>query len=170
MWPWRMIFNANKTKTIIVSMWHTMHSQLHLLTLDGSVLMESMDFDDILGVTFDAKIWPLRIIYVLVPGQLPMSRYLEEFLASISWSVATGEMIWGFILRCGPRQQIHTWLRLLDRLVSGASLSVPFSSSICCSFVKVRVTRGTLVVHRYSSVFLFTSSLQNLTVPQKFYS
>ena len=48
-----MILNASKTKTMIVSRLHTMHPQSPTLTIRGTVLKESDDFD-ILGVTFDS--------------------------------------------------------------------------------------------------------------------
>ena len=44
----------SKTKTMIVSRSCTMHSQSSPLTIGGTVLMESDDFD-ILGVTFNSK-------------------------------------------------------------------------------------------------------------------
>ena len=42
---WGMRSNANKTKTMIVSRPHTMHSQSPTLTLDEAVLEESVDLD-----------------------------------------------------------------------------------------------------------------------------
>ena len=47
-----MKLNASKTKTMIVSRSRTVHLQLTLLTLDGTVLKESADLV-ILGVTFN---------------------------------------------------------------------------------------------------------------------
>ena len=49
-----MKLNESKTKTILVSMSHTMHPQSPALTIGGTVMKE---FDDlvILGVTFDSK-------------------------------------------------------------------------------------------------------------------
>ena len=54
---WGMKLNASKTMTMIVSRSRTMHPQLPLLTIGGTVLKESDDLDilDILGVTFDSK-------------------------------------------------------------------------------------------------------------------
>ena len=49
-----MKLNASKTKTMIVSMSHTMHLQSPPLTIGGTVLKESGDLV-ILGVTFDSK-------------------------------------------------------------------------------------------------------------------
>ena len=51
---WGMKLYASKTKTIIVSRSRTVHPQLTILTLDGTVLKESADLV-ILEVTFDAK-------------------------------------------------------------------------------------------------------------------
>ena len=49
-----MKLNASKTKTMIVSMSHTMHPKSLALTIVGTVVMESDDHV-ILGVTFDYK-------------------------------------------------------------------------------------------------------------------
>ena len=49
-----MKFNASKTKTMIVSMPHTMHPHSPPLTMGRTVLKESDDLI-ILGVTFDSK-------------------------------------------------------------------------------------------------------------------
>ena len=49
-----MKLNASKTKTMIVSRFHTMHPQSPPLTIGGTVLKES-DYLVILGVTFDSK-------------------------------------------------------------------------------------------------------------------
>ena len=51
---WGMKLNASTTKTMIVPRSHTVHPLLTLLTLDGTVLKESVGLV-ILGVTFDAK-------------------------------------------------------------------------------------------------------------------
>ena len=49
---WGMKLNASKTKTMIVSRSRIIHPQSPPLTIDGTVLKESIDLD-ILGVTFD---------------------------------------------------------------------------------------------------------------------
>ena len=49
-----MKLNAGKTKTMIVFMSCTLHPQPSPLTIGGTVLKESTEFD-ILGVTFDPK-------------------------------------------------------------------------------------------------------------------
>ena len=49
-----MKLNASKTKTMIVSRSSTVYPQLTQLTLDGTVLKESVDLV-ILGVMFDAE-------------------------------------------------------------------------------------------------------------------
>ena len=50
-----MKLNASKTKTMIVSRSRTMHLQPPPLTIDGTVLKESVDLN-IFGVTFDSKL------------------------------------------------------------------------------------------------------------------
>ena len=50
-----MKLNVSKTKTVIVSRFHTMHPQSPTLTIGGTVLKESDDLV-ILGVTYDSKI------------------------------------------------------------------------------------------------------------------
>ena len=50
-----MKFNASKTKTMIVSRSRTMFPQSPPLTIEGTVLKESDDLSDSLGVTFDSK-------------------------------------------------------------------------------------------------------------------
>ena len=52
---WGMKLNVSKTKTMIVSKAGTMHPRPSPLTIDGTVLKETDDFD-ILGVTFDSKL------------------------------------------------------------------------------------------------------------------
>ena len=52
---WGMKLNVCKTKTMIVSRSRTMHPQSPPLTIDGTVLKESVNLD-ILGVTFDSKL------------------------------------------------------------------------------------------------------------------
>ena len=52
---WGMKLNASKTKTMIVSRSCTMHSKPPPLTIDGTVLKESVDLD-IWGVPLDSKL------------------------------------------------------------------------------------------------------------------
>ena len=52
---WGMKLNASKTKTMIVSRSRTMHPQPPPLTINGTVLKESVNLD-IFGVTFDSKL------------------------------------------------------------------------------------------------------------------
>ena len=52
---WGMKLNASKTKTMIVSRSRTRHPQPPPLTIDDTVLKESVDLD-ILEVTFDSKL------------------------------------------------------------------------------------------------------------------
>ena len=58
-----MKLNASKTKTMIVSGSRTVHPQLTLLTLDGTVLKESADLI-MLGLTF--ALFPLLQLRGLV--------------------------------------------------------------------------------------------------------
>ena len=52
---WGMKLNVSKTKTMIVFRSCTMHPQSPILTIDSTVLKESVDLD-ILGVTFGSKL------------------------------------------------------------------------------------------------------------------
>ena len=66
--PWGMKLNASKTKTMIVSMSHTMHPQSPALTSPRTVQKESDDLV-ILGVTFDSKM-TFESTFDLFPEQL----------------------------------------------------------------------------------------------------
>ena len=83
MLPLGMELNASKTKTMIVSMSRTMHIQPPPLTIDGTVLNESVDLD-IFGVTFDSKLtFEKHLRSVSRACSFSKAWYLEEVLASI---------------------------------------------------------------------------------------
>ena len=120
--------NASKTKTMIVSRSRTMHPQSPALTIDGTVLKESDDLV-ILGVTFESKmtfekhlrsvsraasqrLGILRKSWQVFHDRLLLRRCFRDFLltaleycSAFWWSAA------------------DTHLRLLDRVVSGASFA-----------------------------------------------
>ena len=122
---WGMKFNASKTKTMMVSRSHTMHPQPPSLTIDGTVLKESVDLD-ILAVTFYSK---LTFEKHLCSVSRAASQRLGIFRKS--WRVFHGRLLiersfWGFVL---PVLEYYsavwcsaadTHLKLLDHVVSGA--------------------------------------------------
>ena len=97
------------------------------------------------------------------------------------------------VLQCGARLPIHTLIKLLDRVVSGArfltggvfecdiahrrSMSVlcmlyknsrnPLNGALLGPYVPVRVTSGALFAH---GILLRRLALRNLAVPHYFYS
>ena len=94
---WGMKLNASKTKTMIVSRSRTMHPQPPPLTIDGTVLKESVDHD-ILGVTFDSKL-------TFEKHLRSVSRAASQILGILrkSWRVfhdrlLMGICFWGFVL------------------------------------------------------------------------
>ena len=181
---WGMKLNASKTKTIIVYRSRTVHPQPPPLTIDGTVLKESVDLD-ILGVTFDSKLTfekPLRSVSRAASQKLGILRK--------SWRVfddrlLIGRCFWVFVLPvleywsavwCSAAD---THLKLLDRVVRRAcflaggelncnlfhrrSVAVlcmlykircnpmhPLCGALPVLYVPVRVTRGTLIAHRYT--------------------
>ena len=104
-----------------------MHPQPPPLTIDGTVLKESVDLD-ILGVNLILS-WPLRSILARFPEQL-----LKD---SVSW----GSPEEYSMIDCSPGDAFMV-------------LSCQFWNTVlqCASvpYVLVRVTRGTLIAHRYS--------------------
>ena len=119
---WGMKLNASKTRTMIVSRSRTMHPQPPQLTIDGTVLTESVDLD-ILGVTFDSKLTfekHLRSVSRAASQRLGIFRK--------SWRVfydrlLIGRCFWGFVLPvleyCSAVwcSAADTHLKLLDRVV-----------------------------------------------------
>ena len=84
-----MKLNSGKTKTMIVSRSRTMHPQPPPLTVDGTVLKESVALD-ILGVTFDSRL--------TVENHLPsVSRAASQRLGILrkSWRVFHGRLLRG---------------------------------------------------------------------------
>ena len=178
---WRMKLNARKTETMIVSRSRTMHPQSPALTIGGTVLKESDDLV-ILGVTFDAKMnfeKHLRSFSRAASQRLGILRKSWQVFHDIS---LLGRCCRGFVLpvleyssavRCSAADK-H--LRLLDRVVSGASfltggvfecdLAHRYSVAVLCMLYKircnpmhpicgalpvpVRVTRGAVIAHRFT--------------------
>ena len=180
----RMKLNGSKTKTMIVSRSHTIHPQSPPLTINGTVLKESDDLD-ILGVTFDSK-------FTFEKHLRSVSRAASQRLGILikSWRVfhdrwLIGRCFWGFNLAvleyCSAVWCLatDTYLKLLDRVVSGAcflaggelncNLSHRRSVAVLCMLYKIRcnpmhplygalpvpyvplrVTRGALIAHRYN--------------------
>ena len=179
-----MKLNASKTKTMIVSRSRTMHPQSPALTIDGTVLRESDDLVK-LGVTFDSK--------MTFEQQLrSVSRAASQRLGILrkSWQVfhdtlLRGRCFRGFVLPvleyCSTVwcSTADTHLKLLDRVVSGASfltgdvfecdLAHRRSVAVLCMLYKIRcnpmhlfygartvpyvpvwVTRGAVIAHRYT--------------------
>ena len=107
---WGMKLNASKTKTMIVSMSRTMHPQPPPLTIDGTVLKESVDLD-MLGVTFDSKL-------TFEKHLCSVSRAASQRLGILinSWRVFHDRLpigrcfyqFWNTVLQCGVRLPIHT--------------------------------------------------------------
>ena len=132
---WGMKLNASKTKTMIVSRSRTMYPQSPPFTIGGTVLKESDDLV-ILGVTFDSKMtFDKRLRFV--------SRAASQRLGILrkSWQVfhdrlLLGRCFRGFVLQvleyCSAAwcSAADTHLRLLDRVVSGASF---FKLGVCLS-------------------------------------
>ena len=118
--------NAIKTKTMIVSRSRTMHPQSPALTIGGTVLKESGDLV-ILGVTFYSKMTFEKHLRCV-------SRAASQWLGiwRKSWEVfhdrlLLGRCFMGFVLPvleyCSAFwcSAAGAHLRLLDRVVSGAS-------------------------------------------------
>ena len=179
-----MKLNASKTKTMIVSRSCTMHPQSPALTIGGTVLMESDDLV-ILGVTFDSKM-------IFKKHLRSVSKAASQRIGILrkSWQVFHGRLLlgrcfMGFVLPvleyCSTVwcSAADTHLRLLDRIVSGASyLTVglfecdlahrrsvavlcmmykigcnsmhPLYGALSVLYVPVRVTCGAVIVHRYT--------------------
>ena len=78
---WRMKLNASETKTMIVSVWRTIHPQSTPLTLDRTVLKESAELV-ILGVTFHA-----RIIFEKHLRSVPRAEAQRLGVMKISWQL-----------------------------------------------------------------------------------
>ena len=122
---WGMIFNASKTKSMIVSRSRTMHPQSPSLTIGRTVLMESDDLVT-LGVTFDSKM-------TFEKHLRSVSRAASQRLGILrkSWRVFRDRSLLvrcfrGFVLPvleyCSAVwcSAADTHLKLLDRAVSSA--------------------------------------------------
>ena len=198
---WGMKSNASKTKTAIVSRSRTMDPQSPAFTIGGIVLSESDDLV-ILGVTFDSKM-------TFEKHLCSVSRAASQRLSNLrkSWHVFYDRLIFGRcfkgfvlpVLECCSAvwcSAADTHLKLLDRVVSGASfltggvfecdLAHRRSVAVLCLLYKIgcnpmhplfwcsscAVCDGASYTQRCdcTSVHLCASSLQNLAVPQVFYS
>ena len=123
---WGMKLNASKTKTRIVLRSRTMYPQSPALTIGRTVLNESDDLV-ILGVTFDSKMTFEKHLH-------SVSRAASQWLGILKfWQVfhdrsLLGRCYRGFVLPvldyCSAVwcSAADTHLRLLDRVVSGASI------------------------------------------------
>ena len=192
-----MKLNTSKTKTMMVSRSHTIHPHSPTLTIGGTVLKES-DGLVILEMTFDSKMTFEKHLRAV-------SRAASQWLGILrkSWQVFhdrlfLGRCLRGFVLPvleyCSAIwcSAADTYLRLLHRVVSGASfltggvfecdlahrrsvavlcmlykircnLMHPLYGALPVLYVPVRVTRVD-----QTSVHLCVSSLQNLAVSQDF--
>ena len=181
---WRMKLNASKTKTMIVSRSRTMNLQSPALTIGGTVLKESDDLI-ILRVTFDSKM-------TFEKHLRSVSRAASQRLGILrkSWQVFHDRLLLGRCFRgffmpvleyCSAAwcSAADTQLRLLDRIVSGASflaggvfeydLTHRRSVAVLCMLYKIRcnpmhplygalpvpyvtvsVTRGAVIAHQYT--------------------
>ena len=124
---WGMKLNASKTKTMIVSRPRTMHPQSPALTIGGTVLKESGGLV-ILGLTFDSKM-------AFENHLLSVSRAASQRIGILrkSWQVLHDRLLLGRCFRCFVLPVLEycsavwcsaadTHLKLLDRIISGASL------------------------------------------------
>ena len=181
---WGMKLNASKTKTLIVSRARTMHPQSPALTIGGTVLKESDDLV-ILGVTFNSKM-------IFEKHLRSVSRAASQRLGILrkSWQVfydrlLLGRCFRGFVLPvleyCSAVwcSAADSHLRLLDRVVSGASSLTggvfacdlahrrsvlvlcmlykimcnpmhPLYGALPVPYMPVWVTRGAVIAHRYT--------------------
>ena len=105
---------ASKTKTMIVSRSRTIHPQPNPLTIDGTVLKESVDLD-LLGVTFDSKLTfekHLRSVSRAASQRLGILRkswrvfHVRLIIGRCFWVLSC--QFWNTVLQCGVRLPIHT--------------------------------------------------------------
>ena len=93
---WGMKLNASKTKTMIVSRSRTMHPQQPSLTIDGTVLKESVDID-ILGVTFDSKLTFEKHLSSVSRAASQRLGILRKSLRVFHDRLLIGRCFWGFV-------------------------------------------------------------------------
>ena len=126
---WGMKLNASNTKTMIVSRSRTMHPQSPELTIGGTVLKESDDLV-VLGVTFDYKNIFEKHHRSVSSAASQLLAVLRKFWQVFHDRLLLGSCFRGFVLpvleycsavRCLAADK-H--LKLLDRVVSGASLLI----------------------------------------------
>ena len=162
---WGMKLNASKTKTMIVSRSHTIYPQSPALTIGGTVLKKSDDLV-ILGLTFNSKmtfekhlrsvsraasqrLGILRKSWQVFHNRLFLGRCFRGFVLPVIWYCAA---VW-----CSAAD---THLRLLDRVVSGASfltrgvfecdLAHRRSVAVLCMLYKIRCNS----MHLFMVLFL----------------
>ena len=120
-----MKLNASKTKTMIVSRSSTMHPQPPSLTIDGTVLKESVDLD-ILGVAFDSKFTFQKHLRSVSRAASQRRGILRKSWRVFHGRLLIGRCFWGFVLPvleyCSAVwcSSADTHLELLDSVVSGA--------------------------------------------------
>ena len=124
---WGMKLNASKTKTRLVSRSRTMQPQSPALTIGGTVLKESDDLV-ILGVTFNSKMTFEKHLRSVSRAASQRLGILRKFWQVFHDRSLLGRWFSGFVLPvleycsavwCSAADTYH---RLLDRVVSGASL------------------------------------------------
>ena len=121
-----MKLNASKTKTLIVSRSCSMHPQSPLLTIGRTVLRESNDLG-ILGVTFDSKMTFQKHLHSVSRAASQRPGVLRKSWQVFHDRLVIGIYFCGFILpvfeHCSAVwcSAANTHLKLLDRVVSGAS-------------------------------------------------
>ena len=117
---WGIIFNASKTKTMVVYRSCTMYHQTPPLTIGGTVLKESHDLD-ILGMTFGSKMTFEKHLRS-VSGAAYQIRGLRKY-----WPVFNVILL------------LHSLIKRLNRVVSDDSFLTggvrECTSSICCSIM-----------------------------------
>ena len=97
---WGMKLNASKIKTMIVSRSLTMHPQRPPVIIDGTVLKESDDLDDIdiLGVTFDSKLTFEKHLRSVSRAASQRFGILRKSWRVFHDRLLIGRCFWGFVL------------------------------------------------------------------------
>ena len=172
-------------------------SQPPPFTIDGTVLKES-DNLDILGVTFDSKLTFEKHLCSVSRAASQRFGILLKSWRVFHDRLLIDRYFWGFVLPvleyCSAVwcSAANTHLKLLGRVVSGAcflaagvlncNLSHRRSVAVFCMLYKIRCTHfvvlclalcaspGYTWYFDRTSVYLCASLLQNLAVPQDFYS
>ena len=181
-----MKLNATKTKTMIVSRSRTIHPQSPAFNIGCTVLKESDDLI-ILGVTFDSKMTFEKHLHSVSKAASQRLGILRKSWLVFHDRLLLGRCFWGFVLPvleyCFTSwcSAADTHLRLLDRVVSGASFLTggvfvcdlvhrrsvavlcmlykircnsmhPLYGALPVPYVPVRVTRVAVIAHWYTYV------------------